>query len=100
MAAVTSVTVERSEPAIRAALATYAAEASVEFESELSQALNRAAIDQDVTGVDTVLARWQALATMAANPLSASEWDQVERARAGDLRALRTRDEHGNWVTL
>jgi Family of unknown function (DUF6247) len=100
MAAVTSVTVERSEPAIRAALATHAPEQVTQFESEMSQALNRAAVDHDPAGVDTVLARWHALATMAANPLSPSEQAQVKRAHDGDMTGLRTRDEHGNWVTL
>jgi hypothetical protein len=93
--------VERSESAIRAALATHAPETSAEFEAELSHTRARAAVDQeDLGGVEIVLARWQALATMAANPLSAIERAQVQRAHAGDLTGLRTRDEHGNWVTL
>jgi len=60
----------------------------------------RPARDFDLGAAEAVLARWHALATMAANPLTPAENDQLTRARAGDLRGLRTRDEYGNWVTL
>lgn len=50
--------------------------------------------------VQSVLDRWHALATMAANPLTDDERAQVERARSGDFTGLSARDEHGNWIKL
>lgn len=63
-------------------------------------ALTRAAADLDLAGVDAVLGRWHALATMAANPLTDEEQAQVARAKTGELTGLRARDEHGHWITL
>jgi hypothetical protein len=37
---------------------------------------------------------------MAANPLTAAERGQVERAKAGDFTGLYTRNENGNWIQL
>jgi hypothetical protein len=94
---VTVVTVQRSEAAIRAALAEYApAEDRERFEDEL-----RAARTTKGKGlVDPLLRRWQALATIAANPLSPAEQAQLDRARAGDFTGLRVRDKHGKSTTL
>ncbi len=100
MATVTVVAIERSGPAIRAALAEHAPGDEHLFEDELRDAITRAADDLDLAGPQAVLARWHALATMAANPLTSDERAQVARARTGDLTGLRTRDEHGNWTTL
>lgn len=100
MATVTTVTIERSGPAIRAALGEHAPEDCPRFESEMRDALTRAAGDLDLTGAHAVLARWHALATMAANPLTADEHAQVQRAKTGDFSGLHARDEHGNWTTL
>jgi Family of unknown function (DUF6247) len=97
---VTAVAVERSGPAIRAALAAHAPEDCACFEAELRTALAHASDDLDLSGVETVLARWHALATMAANPLTAAERTQVEQAKAGDFTGLYTRDERGNWTQL
>ena len=47
-----------------------------------------------------MLARWHALATMAANPLGEEEETQLARARAGDLSGLRARTAGGEWITL
>ncbi len=47
-----------------------------------------------------VLDRRRVRATLAAHPLNAAELGQLERARAGDVRGLRVRDERGNWATL
>jgi len=96
MATVTVVAIERSGPAIRAALAEHAPTDEHRFEAELCDALTRAADDLDLAGPQAVLARWHALATMAANPLTPDERTQVERAKAGDLTGLSIRDEHGN----
>jgi len=92
--------VQRSGPAIRAALAEHGVSGQLEqFENEMRAALTRAADEFDVVGVDAVLGRWHALAMMAANPLTDDEQAQVARARAGDLAGFRARDEHGNWIT-
>lgn len=101
MATITAVAIQRSGPAIHAALAEHGASGELErFEDEMRAALTRAAADLDLACVDAVLGRWHALATMAANPLTDNEQAQVARAKAGDLTGLRARDEHGNWMTL
>ncbi len=96
----TSTMVERSGPAIRAALVAHAPERCVQFEVELRSALARAAEDLDLSGPQAVLTHWHAVATMAANPLTDVEREQIERAKAGDHTGLSTRDENGNWVRL
>ena len=100
MTTATTVTVERSGPAIRAALAEHAPDDVPRFTAELREALARASDDLDLDGPQTVLARWHALATMAANPLSADERAQLARARTGDFTGFSVRDEHGTWSTL
>ena len=47
-----------------------------------------------------VLERRRVRAAIAAHPLSTAELRQLERARAGDLRGLRVRDDLGDWATL
>ena len=97
----TSAMIERSGPAIRAALYAYAsAEECAQFEAELRSALARAAEDLDLSGPQEVLAHWHALATMAANPPTDEEREQIERPKAGDFTGLSTQDESGNWVRL
>ncbi|MGH3611743.1 MAG: DUF6247 family protein [Pseudonocardia sp.] len=100
MTTVTVVAIERSGPAIRAALAEHAPGDEHHFETHLRDALTRAADDLDLAGPQAVLARWHALATMAANPLNADERAQLERARVGNFAGLSVRDEYGNWTTL
>ncbi len=100
MATVTAVAIKRSGPAIRAALAEYSPGDQNRFEAEFRAALSRAADDLDLEAVHAVLARWHALATMAANPLTDDERAQVARAKTGDFTGLSTQDEHGNWITL
>lgn len=100
MATVTAVTIERSGPAIRAALARYAPEDCARFEDELRDALHHAEDDLDLTGVEVVVRRWHALATMAANPLDEQELAQVARAKSGDFTGLHQRKDDGTWVTV
>jgi hypothetical protein len=100
MATATAVTIERSGPAVRAALAQHTPPDCARFESELREALHRAQDDLDLAGVEVVLRHWHALATMAANPLSEHELAQIARARAGDVTGLRERRDDGTWVTL
>ena len=92
--------VERSGPAIRAALLAHAPERCRQFEAELRSALAAAAHSLDLSGPQAVLARWQAVAMMAANPLSDDERKQIEHAKAGDLRGLLSWDQgdNGSWV--
>ncbi len=93
--------IERSGPAIRAALLAHAPlEECAQFEAEWRAALARAAEDLDLSGPQAVLTRWHAVATMAANPPTDNEREQIERAKAGDFTGLSTRDENGNWVRL
>jgi hypothetical protein len=92
--------VERSGPAIRAALLTYAPGRCAEFEAEFRTALALATDSLDLAGPQAVLKHWQAVAVMAANPLTDEERENLKRARAGDFSGLITRhhDENGNWV--
>jgi hypothetical protein len=92
--------VERSSPAIRAALLAHAAERCGQFEEEFRSALALAAETLDLSGPQAVLVHWQAVAMMAANPLTGEERKQVERAKAGDVSGLLSwdPDENGSWV--
>ena len=47
-----------------------------------------------------MLARWHALANMAANPLTPDEQAQLGRAQTGDFTGFSVRDELGTWTTL
>jgi hypothetical protein len=97
----TPAVIERSGPAIRAALLAHApAEECARFEAELRIALAQAAENLDLSGPLAVLRRWHALATMAANPPTDGEREQVSRAKAGDFTGLSTQDENGNWIRL
>jgi hypothetical protein len=93
--------VERSGPAIRAALLAYAPERCAQFEAELRSALALAADSLDLSGPQAVLKHWQAVAIMAANPLTDEEREQLGRAKAGDFSGLIAwhRGEDGNWVS-
>ena len=96
----TPTVVERSGPAIRAALLAHAPERCGQFEEELRSALALAAQDLDLSGPQAVLAHWQAVAMMAVNPLTAGEREQIERAKAGDFSGLLSwqQDQNGSWV--
>lgn len=92
--------VERSGPAIRAALLAHAPDRCGQFEAEFRFALAAAAQSLDLSGSQAVLARWQAVAMMAANPLSDEEREQIEHAKAGDFSGLLSWDQDvdGSWV--
>jgi len=94
--------VERSGPAIRAALLAHVPDRCGQFEAEFRSALAAAAQSLDLSGPQAVLARWQAVAMMAANPLSDEERSQIERAKVGDFGGLLSwdQDENGSWVRL
>lgn len=89
-------------PAIRAALLTYAStEECTQFEMEFRSALALAADSLDLSGPQAVLKHWQAVAIIAANPLTDEEREQLERAKAGDFGGLIAmhQGEDGNWVS-
>jgi len=92
--------VERSGPAIWAALLAHAPERCTQFEAEFRSALALAAENLDLSGPQAVLTHWQTVAMMAANPLTDDEREQIDRAKAGDFSGLLIwhRDENGNWV--
>ncbi len=92
--------IERSGPAIRAALAQFAPSDCPVFEAELRQAIRHAADTLDLASAEAALDRWWGVAVIRANPLSEQEQAQVARAKAGDFAGLLARDEHGNWVQL
>jgi hypothetical protein len=100
--AYTPTVVERSGPAIRAALLAHAPERCGQFEDEFRSALALAAQNLDLSGPQAVLAHWQAVAMMAANPLTVEEREQIERAMVGDFSGLLSwhQDENGSWVRL
>jgi Family of unknown function (DUF6247) len=75
--------IERSGPAIRAALAELSPAECEEFEAEFRQALAHADADFDLGHVDAVLDRWWGIAAMCANPLTEQERELVVQARAG-----------------
>ena len=100
MVTVTTVVVERTGPAIRAALAAHAPSEEGQFVAELRSALADAGRDLDLARLQTVLGRWHARAVMAANPLSADEMAQIERAKAGDFTGFAARSEDDSWTTL
>jgi len=93
--------VERSGPAIRAALLTYAPDRCAKFEAEFRSALALAADSLDLSGPQAVLKHWQAVAIMEANPLTDEERENLKRAKAGDSSGLITmhRSNDGNWVS-
>ena len=98
----TPTVVERSGPAIREALLAHAPERCRQFEAEFRSALALAAQNLDLSGPQAVLVHWQAVAMMAANPLTDEEREQIERAKAGDFSGLLSwdQDENGSWVRL
>lgn len=98
----TPTVVERSGPAIRAALLAHAPERCRQFEAEFRSALALAAQNPDLSEPQAVLAHWQAVAVMAANPLTDEEREQIAHAKAGDFSGLLSwhQDENGSWVRL
>ena len=96
----TATAVERTGPAILAALQRYAPHEAGRFGSELREALARAGTDLDVARVDEVMARWHTRACILANPLTDQEQALLRRAQAGDFTGFRARDDNGSWTTL
>lgn len=92
--------IDRTGPAIRAALAASAPDERAKFENEFKEAAEQAGATFDVNPLDRVLDRWWRIAVARTNALSAREQEQLRRAKAGDYSGMLARDEHGNWVQL
>ena len=92
--------IERSGPAIRAALAATSPDERAQFEAEFGQALDAAGAQFDLAPAEAVLDRWWAVAVARANPLSEKEQAQLARARDGVFDGLWERDEAGDWQQL
>jgi len=92
--------IERSGPAIRAALAEFAPDECALFETEFQRAMARACETFELAPLDAVVDRRWGIAAIRITPLSEQERAQVERAKTGDFTGLFAHDEHGNWVQL
>lgn len=76
--------IERSGPAVRAALREFAPQECALFEEQFRAALTEAEQRFDLRPIEAVLDRWWGVAAIRANPLSVAEQNLVARARAGD----------------
>ena len=92
--------IERSGPAVRAALAQLSPEECAQFEAEFAQATARAGAECDLAPAQQVLDRWWGIAVIRANPLSDHEQAQLARAREGVFDGLWERGDHGDWHQL
>jgi Family of unknown function (DUF6247) len=92
--------IERSGPAVRAALARLSPTECAQFEAEFAQAIARAGAEYDLAPAETVLDRWWGIAVIRANPLSEQEQAQLARAHHGMFKGLWERDELGDWRRL
>ena len=91
--------IERSGPAIRAALTELSPAECTEFEAEFRQALAYADADFDLCHVDAVRDRWWGIAVMCANPLTEQERELIVQARAGVDTGWYVR-KNDSWVQL
>jgi len=94
----TTTRIERSGPAIRAALAECAPADCAQFEAEFQQALAQARDTFDIAPVESILDRWWGIAAIRANPLTEQESDLIARARAGDDSGWLNRDGDDRWA--
>ena len=92
--------IERSGPAVRAALARLSPQECAQFEADFTQATARAGTDYDLAPAQRVLDRWWGIAVIRANPLSEHELAQLAQAREGVFDGLWERDDHGDWRQL
>lgn len=84
------VLVQRTGPAIRAALAEAAPDELPEFEAEFRIALAEADDDFDLTRVGRVLDRWWGLLHLRLNPPTPAEKALVEQVARGDFHGLKS----------
>jgi hypothetical protein len=81
---VTMTRIERSGPAVQAALAATSPGEAEAFRDEYRASLTQAAATLDLTAAEAVLLHWWGIATIRANPLTAAEEDLVRRVRDGE----------------
>ncbi len=93
----TYIEVERTGPAIRAALMQASPNEVPEFEAEFHTALAEADDDFDVSRIDRLIGRWWRIAHLRLNPIPEAERAQAERFATGDLQGTFTRSG-GEWV--
>lgn len=98
MSATTTRRIERSGPAVRAALAECAPADCAQFEVEFQQALAQAGETFDIAPVEAILDRWWGIAAIRANPLTEQESDLIAQARAGDDSGWLSRDDGDRWA--
>lgn len=82
------VRVERSGPAIRAALAEASPDELADFEAEFRIALAEADDDFDLSRVTAVLDRWWGRAHLRLNPPTPEETAVIEQVARGDFGGL------------
>lgn len=99
MATSAATSIERSGPAIRAALREVAPDECVTFEAEFRSALAEAGDDFDTRRVDDVLNRWWGIAYLRCNPPTDDERAAVAHARDGSFSGLYEQNESG-WVAI
>lgn len=92
----TTTKIERSVPAIRAALAQFAPAERPLFDADFQQAVTQAGELFDLAPVDAVLGRWWGIAAIRANPLGDQERQLLAQARGGDDSGWVTPDPHGS----
>lgn len=89
--------VERTGPAIRAALREASPHEVPDFEAEFHTALAEADDDFDVSRIDRLIGRWWRIAHLRLNPIPDEERAQAERAAAGHLEGTFTRSGDA-WI--
>lgn len=81
----TFIEVERTGPAIRAALMEASPNEVPDFEAEFRTALAEADDDFDASRIDRLLRRWWRIAHLRLNPIPEEERAKAERAAAAGL---------------
>lgn len=94
------VKVERTGPAIRAALFEFGPDDLPDFEAEFRCALGDADDTFDLAPVQAVVDRWWCRAYLRMYPPTPEEQAVAARARAGDFTGLYTRTDAGEWVRM
>lgn len=89
--------VERTGPAIRAALAEHAPGDLPEYEAEFRVALAEADDDFDIARVDRVITMWWGRAHLRLHPPTDAEREAVTRAVSGDYSGLYSRRNEAVW---
>ncbi|MEP9395148.1 DUF6247 family protein [Gordonia sp. VNK1] len=89
--------VDKTGPAIRAALKAASPDELPDFEAEFHAALAEAGGDFDTSRIERVLTHWWGIAHLRLNPIPADQRDAAEKAGAGDLAGTFTL-ENGHWT--